>query len=135
MQIEGIITTVLPIQEGTSQSGRAWRRLTFVITTPGQYPRTVAVQVMGGKIDEFRNMLVPGTNVKCDIDVSSSEYNGRWFTQVSAWNITADSNTPAQPAPADDPVDPFAAPQQQAPADPFAAPRQSSVDPFTGQPL
>lgn len=95
-QIEGVITKVLPIQEGVSKSGNAWKRVEFVLTTAEQYPKTLCISVMGDKVDQHSQIIKEGNPVSVNFDIESREFNQRWYTTIKAYKI--EKTGEAQPA-------------------------------------
>ena len=112
----GTVIRILPVQEGVSKSGNAWRKGAFVIETDAQYPRTICFNIWNNRIDEFS--LTEGDFVEVRFDVESREYMERWYTDVTAYSVSKVDQTAA------------AAPE----ADPFAgkAPYVESAAPSTG---
>jgi hypothetical protein len=89
MEINGRISELLP--EKTGQSARGpWRKQEFILETEGQYPKKICFMVWGDKIDEFA--IKEGENLVVSIDIESREYNGRWYTDVKAWQVTRAGN-------------------------------------------
>ena len=85
MEIQVKIVNVLPVQTFTSsKTGNSYSKYTFVGETAGQYPKKIAFTVMGE--DKFNGMgiVVDGTYT-VSFDVESREWNGKWFTEASAW--------------------------------------------------
>ena len=85
MEIQVKIVNVLPVQTFTSsKTGNSYSKYTFVGETAGQYPKKIAFTVMGE--DKFSGMgiVVDGTYT-VSFDVESREWNGKWFTEASAW--------------------------------------------------
>lgn len=100
--LRGTVIRILPVQEGVSKAGNAWRRGSFVIETDSQYPRTVCFNIWNNRIEEYP--LTEGDLVDVRFDVESREYMERWYTDVTAYSIIkADATAPAAPE-----VDPFA---------------------------
>lgn len=100
MEIQGIITAILPERSGISARGE-WKSQEFVITTQEQYPRMVCFQVFGAdKIAMFS--LQMGEVVIVSFDISAREYQGRYFNQLNAWKVErpAAQQAPATPPPA-----------------------------------
>lgn len=86
LQITGVVTTILPTTQGTSASGNAWAKQQFVLTTQEQYPKTICFTVFGqDKIDQIA--LKQNEQVTVSFDLKSREYNGRYYTDVNAWNV------------------------------------------------
>lgn len=120
MEVIGKIIEITPIQEGTSRTGNPWKKRMYVIETQENYPRKVAFTVFGA--DRVANMEATvrlGDMVRVSFDLESREYQGRWYTDASAWRIDqADAGAQQaarQPAPAAYQT-PAAAPVPPAPA-------------------
>jgi hypothetical protein len=88
LQISGIVKHIAAEINGISNAGKQWRSKTIVITIPGDYSKDVAFDLKGDKIDKFGNNLNIGDNVTVDLDIDAREYNGKWFTTVTAWRVT-----------------------------------------------
>jgi hypothetical protein len=82
MEINGKIIELLPEQSGESANG-AWRKQQYILETDSQYPKKICFMVWSDKIDELA--IKQGENLAVSIDIESREYNGRWYTDVKAW--------------------------------------------------
>jgi hypothetical protein len=98
LELEGRIVRKLGVQSGTSARG-AWSKQEFVFEyQEGNFPTQVCMNVWGeDKVRELDKYQV-GDKVKISFNLSSREYNGRWYTDVRAWRIEPASGY-AQPAP------------------------------------
>jgi len=76
----------LPEESGVSKSGTAWVKGGFLTTSDGQYPVNIAFSIWGDKTDLVKN-LVTGTEIKVKFDVSSREYNGKYYHEIKAFAI------------------------------------------------
>ena len=116
LEIEGRIARKLNVQTGTSSRG-AWSKQEFVIEyQEGNFPTQLCMNVWGeDKVRELDKYQV-GDKVKISFNLSSREYNGRWYTDVRAWRIE----------PAGQPV------QTQAPAAPAMDAPMPSIDDMPG---
>jgi len=85
MEITGKIIELLPEQSGESAKG-TWRKQQYILQTDGQYPKKICFMVWGDKINEFS--IKEGENLVISVDLESREYNGRWYTDVKAWQVT-----------------------------------------------
>jgi len=124
MEITAKVITVLPVESGTSKSGNAWQKQSFVVETAGQYPKKICFQLFGDKVNDCPSV---GEEVKVFFDIDSHEYNGRWFTQINAWKV--EKMTAQQPvqAPAQQGWQ-AAYPQPQQQAQPAPQPQTSGDD-------
>ncbi|MDD2799184.1 MAG: DUF3127 domain-containing protein [Bacteroidales bacterium] len=85
MEITGKIVQLLPLQTGQGKNG-VWKKQDYIIEFGDQYPKKVCFNIWGDKIDTFD--LKEGEEVKVDFDIESREFNGRWYTDVKAWNVS-----------------------------------------------
>ena len=97
MQITGTVKTILPIESGVSKADKPWSKQTFVIEfKDGSYDKQLALSVM--KPELIANIAI-GQTVMCEINASSREYNGKYYTDVSAWKVTVGGQASPVPAP------------------------------------
>lgn len=84
MEIEGIIIMDLPLEEGVSKAGNPWKKKGWVLETQSQYPRKVKFDVFGDRVNTLTFEV--GKNYAVSVDVESREFNGRWYTDLRAFN-------------------------------------------------
>lgn len=130
MELQGKIIAALEARSGESKKnpGEKWMSQEFVLehqTEP--YPRKMVFNVWGADRIQRFNIQVGGT-YSVSFDIDAREWNGRWFSDIRAYDVrpvvpTADGAAPQAapgvapvPAPAADPLAP------QAQATPFADP-------------
>ena len=129
MEIIGKVVRLGNLTEGTSARG-PWRKQELIIETEEQYPRTVCLICWTNQIDEIQK-FAPGQTIKAQIEISSREFNGKWYTDVRVWRFdpvgatTAPVAAPAQPVqqPMMHQTPPAAVPAQD-----FYPPTEDSVD-------
>ena len=129
MEIIGKVVRLGNLTEGTSARG-PWRKQDLIIETEEQYPRTVCLTCWTNQIDEIQK-FAPGQTIKAQIEISSREFNGKWYTDVRVWRFdpvgatTAPVAAPAQPVqqPMMHQTPPAAVPAQD-----FYPPTEDSVD-------
>lgn len=112
MEIQGKVIVVLPERSGISQRGE-WRSQTYVIETQEQYPKKMAFDVFGG--DRIANFGIHlGDVIDVSFDIDAHEYQGRYFNQIRAWNVTKVSQQAAAQASAGvaQPAVPYTPPAQ-----------------------
>lgn len=97
MEIQGKVIAILePQRFVSSKNGKEYVTTVFVIETPGQYPKKVAMKVMGE--DKFKQMgIVMGGTYNVSFDVESREWQGKWFTECQAWRTQRMDGTQEQP--------------------------------------
>ena len=84
MEITGKVTFVGTTATGVSKSGNGWQKKEFVIETAEQYPKKVAFSLFN---DKANIPVTAGLTVTVSFDLSSREWNGRWYTEVLAWKV------------------------------------------------
>lgn len=89
MEIKGKVVATLALETGVSNAGKEWFKQTFVIEEPYiQYPKNVAFQCMNkALIDAVVSKLQIDEVITVHFNVSSREYNGKWYSQIDAWKI------------------------------------------------
>lgn len=90
-KITGTIIKVGEIQTGVSKAGNNWQKQEYVLQTSGDYPKTIAFTLFGKRVDEYP--MVQGEIVTASIDINSREYNGRWYTEITAWAVSKEESS------------------------------------------
>ena len=87
LELEGRIARKLNVQTGTSARG-AWSKQEFIFEyQEGNFPSQICMNVWGeDKVRELDKYQV-GDKVRISFNLSSREFNGRWYTDVRAWRI------------------------------------------------
>ena len=87
LELEGRIVRKLNVQTGTSARG-AWSKQEFILEyQEGNFPTQVCMNVWGeDKVRELDKFQV-GDKVKVSFNLSSREYNGRWYSDIRAWRV------------------------------------------------
>lgn len=106
MEIIGKVVRLGNLTEGTSARG-PWRKQDLIIETEEQYPRTVCLTCWTNQIDEIQK-FAPGQSIKAQIEISSREFNGKWYTDVRVWRFDPVGVAAAPAAPVASPVQPAA---------------------------
>ena len=126
MELQGKVIAALPERSGTSARGD-WKSQEFVIEyQEGQYPRHLVFTVFGADRLQRFNIQV-GQNVLVAFDIDAHEWNGRWFTDVRAFDVRLVDPNAAAPVAQAAPILNNIAPAVEAnPAAPFP-PQQESA--------
>jgi hypothetical protein len=85
MQITGTLVQKLEKINGKSQNGE-WQKQEFIISVGDKYPKNVCLSTWNDKCDDLENIQI-GDNVTAELEISSREYNGKWYTEVKAWKF------------------------------------------------
>ena len=84
MEIKGKLVKVLPAQTGQGRNGE-WKRQEFILELDGTYPRKACISTWGDKVSV--ESLTEGTVLNVSFDVESREFNGKWYTNLTAWKV------------------------------------------------
>ena len=96
MEIKGKLVQKLPPQTGQGRNGE-WKRQEFIIEVEGTYPKKVCISSWGDKVNV--DSLVEGSLLNVFFDIESREFNGKWYTNITAWKVdsSAYDNQPSLP--------------------------------------
>lgn len=92
------VETVFPIQQGVgAQSGKEWKKLEFLISTVDreyekdgekkQVTNKVKAALWTQKAEEFGQYIVEGNTIEVSGEVSTSEWNGKFFNEIRITNV------------------------------------------------
>jgi len=91
MKITGKIKVISEVTEGTSKAGKEWKKLTFVIANNEGYEnreQIFAFDIFGAeKVEKFLQYNKVGYNVDVSFNIESKEFNGKYYTNLSAWSV------------------------------------------------
>ena len=127
MEIVGKVVRLGTLTEGQSARG-PWRKQELIIETEEQYPRTVCLICWTNQIEEIQH-FAPGQTIKAQIEISSREFNGEWYTDVRVWRFDpVGATAPAAAAPQQVHQTPPAATAAAPAQDYFPSADQGSID-------
>lgn len=95
MEVKGITQKVYPKESGVSKTGKEWSKQGIVITVQEKYPYSLFITDFNDKAGFSK--IKEGDTVTVSANVSSREYNDKWYTNVMAWRVevTAAATTAA----------------------------------------
>ena len=87
MNITGKLVRKLPAENGISKSGKEWTKQSILVEQAGtDYNKEVVITFFGDKIKSLRD-IEEGSEVSVSINLSSREYNGRYYHNIDGWFI------------------------------------------------
>lgn len=99
LEFIGTLTQVTPVQNvGTNGAQKKF----IIVHEDGMYPKDVAFELYGKNLGLADNIAI-GSKVRVCFDVKSKEWQGRWFSDISAYRVELAAND-VTPAPASAPV-------------------------------
>ena len=94
MQITGKLIKKLDIESGISKSEKEWRKQGVLIEQiDTDYNKEVVVTFFGDKINTLQNVEV-GDTIEVSVNLSSREYNGKYYHNIDGYHFTNQSNNP-----------------------------------------
>lgn len=109
LTLNGTVVNILQEQHINTKKGEIVK-YSFVVDTNDTYKKNIVFCVYGE--DRWRNMnLSVGSQVQIYFDLSSREWNGKWFTEAQAWRVSLLSSNSTQPQQQQQPVAQVSQPQ------------------------
>lgn len=86
IEFTGKVVAVLPLQQGMGQRG-PWARATVAFEVPdGRYTQKIACENTNNA-EQFARLQI-GQTVHVKADVSSREYNGKWYSSILCYEFS-----------------------------------------------
>lgn len=99
MEVKGKLVKKLEVESGISKSEKVWKKQTVVIDTGAEYNPEIAITAFGDEKLRDLDKLSVGDSVLIKCNVSSREYNGRYFHNIDGYwftKNTKEANTPVE---------------------------------------
>lgn len=94
MEIKGKVKSVLPVESGEGKNGKEWKRQDFIIEfMDGEYSKILALTARTDNALNIASKLKAGQDVTVQFNIESREYNGKYYTNATAWKIEAPVTT------------------------------------------
>ena len=87
LSVKGKLLRKLNIESGTSKSGNEWKKQSFILDTGNQYNPEICFQMFGEEKIEILNNFSEGNIIEVAFNLSSREYNGKYYHNIDAWKI------------------------------------------------
>jgi hypothetical protein len=85
MEIIGKLIKKLERETGVSKTGKTWEKQDILVEQAGtEYNKEVVITFFGDKIKSIRD-IEEGSDVSVSINLSSTEYNGKYFHNIKGW--------------------------------------------------
>ena len=100
LTLRGKLSRKLSVESGTSKAGKEWQKQSFLVDTGSQYNPEVCFQLFGEEKIQMLSHHNEGDQIEVSFNLSSREYNGRYFHNVDAWrieNIGSNNQESAEP--------------------------------------
>ena len=97
MEVKGKLVKKLAVESGISKSEKVWKKQTVVIDTGAEYNPEIAVTAFGDDKLKDLDKLSVGDEVLIKCNVSSREYNGRYFHNIDGYWFSKKTSETAMP--------------------------------------
>lgn len=94
MELEAIVCQVLPQQTGTTARGN-WASQDVIFEIPAEFNNKICVTFRNDKMSEIGSLQI-GDKVSVSFNVSSREWNSRWYTSLNGWRINKAVSAPVE---------------------------------------
>jgi len=88
LSIKGSLIKKNDVENIEGKEGKKWIKQTFLLKTNAEYNNQICFQLFG---EEKIKLLEPhqlGDSIEVFFNVSSREYNGRYYHNIDAWKIS-----------------------------------------------
>jgi hypothetical protein len=86
LELTGKLIKLLPEVSGDGKNGR-WVKQEFILELGGEFTKSVCFSLWGEEKAKIIKSFKIGETIKVSFDVSSREYNDKYFTDCRAWKI------------------------------------------------
>tara|TARA_B100000427_G_C15485982_1_gene585332 strand:- start:716 stop:1063 length:348 start_codon:yes stop_codon:yes gene_type:complete len=96
LSIKGSLIKKNETENIESKEGKKWLKQTFLIQTNAEYNNQICFQLFGEeKVKLLENHNI-GDNIEVFFNISSREYNNRYYHNIDAWKINSFDGLEAQ---------------------------------------
>lgn len=125
MDIKVTIERIFPEQDVVSKrSGETYKKYAFLAKTQEEYPKLIYITCFGEDKWKALNIVVNNT-YNLGVDVSSRQFNDRYYTEVNCWRAILLTDAPNAPQP-----QPIASAPTTAPVEPSSTSKSDDYDPL-----
>jgi hypothetical protein len=91
MEIKGKLIKKLDTEKGTTKAGKEWQKHSFIFEQDDKFNTEICVNVFGDltkdiKLKLFQDLVI-GEEYKVYVNISSKEFNGKYYTNINGWNV------------------------------------------------
>lgn len=92
MRIEGKLIKIFDLETGVSKAGKEWKKQSILIEQNTEYNKELVISYFGDNVNKILQKEI-GDNLSCSVNLSSREFNGRWYHNIDGWTCeTANGN-------------------------------------------
>ena len=87
LSIKGHLIKKNDIENIENKEGKKWTKQTFILQTPAEYNNQICFQLFGEEKIKLLETHKIGDQIEVFFNISSREYNNRYYHNVDAWKI------------------------------------------------
>ena len=87
LKVTGTFIRVLEEESGTTKKGLEWKKQNFILDTGNKYNPEICFQLFGQDKINLLDNIYRQNKIEVFFNVSSKEYNGRYYHSIDAWKI------------------------------------------------
>lgn len=87
LSIQGTLIQKNNIENIENKEGKKWLKQTFLIQTNAEYNNKICFQLFGEEKVKLLDNHKKGDNIEVFFNISSREYNNRYYHNIDAWKI------------------------------------------------
>ena len=92
LSLQGILIKKNSIENIENKEGKKWKKQTFVIQTNAEYNNQICFQLFGEEKITILENHKEGDKIEVFFNISSKEYNNRYYHNIDAWRINPINN-------------------------------------------
>ena len=92
LSLQGILIKKNSIENIENKEGKKWKKQTFVIQTDSEYNNQICFQLFGEEKITILENHKEGDKIEVFFNISSKEYNNRYYHNIDAWRINHINN-------------------------------------------
>tara|TARA_R110000772_G_scaffold91005_2_gene187478 strand:- start:448 stop:765 length:318 start_codon:yes stop_codon:yes gene_type:complete len=96
MEIKGKLIKKLNLEKGTSKSGKEWQKQSILIEQNSEFNKEVVISFFGDKVQKLKD-VIEGDVIDVMINLSSREYNGKYYHNIDGYWLSKVSNGVVKP--------------------------------------
>ncbi len=93
LSLEGLLVQKNEIENIKNKEGKEWIKQTFLIDIGSEYNSRVCFQLFGEEKVKLIDGYELGDKIEVFFNISSREYNNRYYHNIDAWKINAANKT------------------------------------------
>ena len=87
LSIKGHLIKKNELENIENKEGKKWTKQTFIIQTTAEYNNQICFQLFGEEKIKLLNNHKIGDHIEVFFNISSREYNNRYYHNIDAWKI------------------------------------------------